>query len=164
MKVRLFLTLAGVAISFAMPALMAQDAMKAVMADEVVWKDDTLFKRVQIANLLGDPAKAEPVVIRVKFPPILKFRCTRILSRKSSLCLAGLSTAGKANYKPPKIAFGVPTGMHRASRTLTDSAAKLGTTEFTVKIQRKERDPKLLCEMKPIGICLRNCGETSLPW
>jgi hypothetical protein len=69
MKVRLFLTLAGVAISFAVPALMAQDAMKAVMADEVVWKDDTLFKGVQIANLLGDPAKAEPVVMRVKFPP-----------------------------------------------------------------------------------------------
>jgi hypothetical protein len=69
MKVRLFLTLAGVAISFAVPALMAQDAMKAVMADEMVWKDDTLFKGVQIANLLGDPAKAETVVMRVKFPP-----------------------------------------------------------------------------------------------
>jgi quercetin dioxygenase-like cupin family protein len=72
MKVRLFLTLAGVAISFAVPALMAQDAMKAVMADEVVWKDDTLFKGVQIANLLGDPAKAETVVMRVKFPPNVK--------------------------------------------------------------------------------------------
>jgi quercetin dioxygenase-like cupin family protein len=72
MKVRLFLTLAGVAISFAVPALMAQDAMKAVMADEVVWKDDTLFKGVQIANLLGDPAKAETVVMRVKFPPNFK--------------------------------------------------------------------------------------------
>jgi hypothetical protein len=43
--------------------------MKAVTADEVVWKDDTLFKGVQIANLLGDPAKTEPVVMRVKFPP-----------------------------------------------------------------------------------------------
>jgi quercetin dioxygenase-like cupin family protein len=72
MKVRLFLTLAGVAISFAAPALIAQDAMKAVMADEVVWKDDTLFKGVQIANLLGDPAKAETVVMRVKFPPNFK--------------------------------------------------------------------------------------------
>ena len=40
-----------------MPAFAAQDAMKAVTADEVVWKDDTLFKGVQIANLLGDPAK-----------------------------------------------------------------------------------------------------------
>jgi hypothetical protein len=70
MKVRLFLTLAGVAISFAVPALMAQDAaMKAVMADEIVWKDDSLFKGLQVANLLGDPAKAETVVVRVKYPP-----------------------------------------------------------------------------------------------
>jgi hypothetical protein len=38
MKVRLLLTLAWVAISFPVPALMAQDAMKAVMADEIVWK------------------------------------------------------------------------------------------------------------------------------
>jgi len=89
MKVRLLLTLAGL-ISFAVPASIAQDAMKVVMADDVVWKDDSLFKGVQIANLLGDPAKAETVVMRVKFPPILKFRFTRILSRKSSLCLAGL--------------------------------------------------------------------------
>jgi quercetin dioxygenase-like cupin family protein len=72
MKVRLLLTLAGLAISFAVPASMAQDAVKVVMADEVVWKDDTLFKGVQIANLLGDPAKAETVVMRVKFPPNFK--------------------------------------------------------------------------------------------
>src|SRR5215469_906783 len=72
MKVRSFLTLAGVALSFAVPALMAQDAMKIVTADEVVWKDDTLFKGVQIANLLGDPAKAETVVMRVKFPTNFK--------------------------------------------------------------------------------------------
>jgi len=67
MKVRLLLTLAGL-ISFAVPASIAQDAMKVVMADDVVWKDDSLFKGVQIANLLGDPAKAETVVMRVKFP------------------------------------------------------------------------------------------------
>jgi quercetin dioxygenase-like cupin family protein len=72
MKVRLFLTLAGVAISFAVPALMAQDAMKVVMADEIVWKDDTLFKGVQFAVLLGDPAKAEAAVVRVKIPPNYK--------------------------------------------------------------------------------------------
>ena len=71
MKVRLLLTLAGVAISFAVPALMAQDAMKVVMADEIVWKDDTLFKGVQFAVLLGDPAKAEAAVVRVKLPPQL---------------------------------------------------------------------------------------------
>ena len=72
MKVRVLLTLAGAAISFAVPAFAAQDAMIAVAADEVVWKDDTLFKGAQIANLLGDPAKAETVVMRVKWPPNFK--------------------------------------------------------------------------------------------
>jgi quercetin dioxygenase-like cupin family protein len=71
MKLRLLLTVAGL-ISFAVPALIAQDAMKVVTADEVVWKDDTLFKGAQIANLLGDPAKAETVVMRVKWPPNFK--------------------------------------------------------------------------------------------
>jgi quercetin dioxygenase-like cupin family protein len=71
MKVRLLLTLAGI-ISFAVPASIAQDAMKVVSADEVVWKDDTLFKGAQIANLLGDPAKDETVVMRVKWPPNFK--------------------------------------------------------------------------------------------
>ncbi len=36
MKVRLLLTLAGVAISFAVPSLMAQDAMKIITPDEIV--------------------------------------------------------------------------------------------------------------------------------
>ena len=72
MKVRLLLTLAGAAISLAVPALVAQDAMKIVPADEIDWKDDTLFKGVQYANLLGDPAKAEACVVRVKFPPNFK--------------------------------------------------------------------------------------------
>ena len=72
MKVRLLLTLAGVAISFAVPALMAQDAMKVVMADEIVWTDDTLNKGLQFVNLIGDPSKAELVVSRVKLPPNFK--------------------------------------------------------------------------------------------
>jgi quercetin dioxygenase-like cupin family protein len=70
MKVRLLLTLA--AISCAVPALMAQDAMKAVRADEIVWTDDTMSKGLQSANLLGDPSKAELVVTRVKLPPNFK--------------------------------------------------------------------------------------------
>ena len=71
MKVRLLLTLAGV-ISFAVPALMAQVTMKAVKANEIVWQDDTTFKGLQFANLLGDPAKAELIVTRVKLPPNFK--------------------------------------------------------------------------------------------
>jgi hypothetical protein len=43
MKVRVLLTLAGAAISFAVPAFAAQDAMIAVAADEVVWKEHPAF-------------------------------------------------------------------------------------------------------------------------
>ncbi len=71
MKVRLLLTLAGL-ISFAVPASIAQDAMKVVTADELVWKQDSLFKEARIVNLLGDPTKAETTVLRVKFPPNFK--------------------------------------------------------------------------------------------
>ena len=72
MKVRLLLTLAWVAISFAVPASMAEDAMKVVTADELVWKEHPLFKDAQIVNVLGDPTKAETIVLRVKFPPHFK--------------------------------------------------------------------------------------------
>jgi hypothetical protein len=89
MKVRLLLALAGLAISFAVPVSMARDAMKVVTADELVWKQDLLFKDAQIINLLGDPTKAEATVMRVKFPPNFKIP-PHFPSRKSSLCLAGL--------------------------------------------------------------------------
>ncbi len=46
--------------------------MKVVTADEIVWKDDTLFKGAQTAVLIGDPSKAETVVMRVKWPPNFK--------------------------------------------------------------------------------------------
>src|SRR5215469_8534093 len=72
MKIRLILTLAGLAISFAVPASMAQDAMKVVTADELVWKEHPLFKEAQIVNVLGDPTKAETIILRVKFPPHFK--------------------------------------------------------------------------------------------
>jgi quercetin dioxygenase-like cupin family protein len=72
MKIRLLLTLAVIAISFAVPSLMAEDAMKVVRADEIAWQDDTLFKGLQYANLLGDGSKAELVVTRVKLPPNFK--------------------------------------------------------------------------------------------
>jgi quercetin dioxygenase-like cupin family protein len=70
MKVRLLLTLA--AISCAVPALMAEEAMQAVKADQIVWKDDTLFKGPKVAILVGDPSKPELVVMRVKLPPNFK--------------------------------------------------------------------------------------------
>jgi quercetin dioxygenase-like cupin family protein len=72
MKVRLLLTLAGLANSFAVPASMAQDAMKMVTADELVWKDDQVLKGAQVAIPVGDPSKAETIVLRAKFPPHFK--------------------------------------------------------------------------------------------
>jgi quercetin dioxygenase-like cupin family protein len=62
-------------ISVALIALagsaLAQDAMKAtrVKPNELTWKDNpALPKGAQLAVLVGDPTKAEPVVVRVKFP------------------------------------------------------------------------------------------------
>ena len=73
MKVRLLLTLAGLAISFSVPASMAQDAMQVITPDEVVFKDDSWIpKGGQTAVLVGDPSKAEPIVMRAKFPPNYK--------------------------------------------------------------------------------------------
>jgi quercetin dioxygenase-like cupin family protein len=72
MKVRLLLTLAGL-ISFAVPASIAQDAMKVVTPDELDWKDETVLpKGAQSAVLIGDPSKAETIVMRAKFPPHFK--------------------------------------------------------------------------------------------
>ena len=68
MKVRSLLILAGL-ISFAVPASIGQDAMKNVTADELVWNDDPVLpKGAQTAVLIGDPSKAETIVLRVKFP------------------------------------------------------------------------------------------------
>jgi quercetin dioxygenase-like cupin family protein len=51
---------------------MAEDAMKVVTADELVWKEHPLFKGAQIVNVFGDTTKAETIVLRVKFPPHFK--------------------------------------------------------------------------------------------
>jgi quercetin dioxygenase-like cupin family protein len=48
---------------------MAQDAMRMVKSDGLVWKEHPIFKGAQIATLIGDPSKAEVVVQRVKIPP-----------------------------------------------------------------------------------------------
>jgi len=69
MKIPLLFTLAGLAISFAVPASLPQDALKVVTADELVWKEHPLFKGAQICNVFGDPTKAETIILRVKFPP-----------------------------------------------------------------------------------------------
>jgi quercetin dioxygenase-like cupin family protein len=72
MKIRSVVALLWLAISFAVPASMVEDAMKVVTADELVWKEHPLFKGAQIVNVFGDTTKAETIVLRVKFPPHFK--------------------------------------------------------------------------------------------
>jgi len=63
---------AGLIISVALVAATccagAQETMKVIKADELVWKDNPVFKGVKTAVLLGDPAKAETIIIRNKLP------------------------------------------------------------------------------------------------
>src|SRR6202045_3038760 len=68
MKISLLPTLVGLAISIALPSI-AQDAMKVVTADELVWKEHPVLKGAQTVILVGDPTKAETIVQRTKFPP-----------------------------------------------------------------------------------------------
>ena len=63
-----FLILAAAVIALAGSAL-AQTAHKVVRVEDVPWTDDPLFKGAKTAILVGDPTKAEVVVLRVKFPP-----------------------------------------------------------------------------------------------
>ena len=72
MKIRLVVALVWLAISFVLPAAMAQDAMKVVTPDELVWKEHPVFKGAQTVILVGDPTKAETIVQRVKLPPHFK--------------------------------------------------------------------------------------------
>jgi quercetin dioxygenase-like cupin family protein len=67
---KLLITVALIALA---GSAMAQDAMKVVTADEVVWKDDPVIpKGGQNTILVGDPSKAETIVLRTKFPPHYK--------------------------------------------------------------------------------------------
>jgi quercetin dioxygenase-like cupin family protein len=74
MKIRLSAVVAVVwlAISFAVPASVAQDAMKLIKADEIVWQEHPIFKGVQVVWMMGDPTKAELIVQRTKIPPHYK--------------------------------------------------------------------------------------------
>jgi hypothetical protein len=80
MKIRL-LAVVWLAISFAVPASVAQDAMKLIKADEIVWQEHPIFKGVQVVWMIGDPTKVELIVQRTKIPPALQDSSTH-----SSLC------------------------------------------------------------------------------
>jgi quercetin dioxygenase-like cupin family protein len=67
---KLLITVALISLA---SSAMAQDAMKVVTGDEVVWKDDPAIpKGGQTTVLVGDQSKAETIVLRAKFPPHYK--------------------------------------------------------------------------------------------
>jgi quercetin dioxygenase-like cupin family protein len=63
---KLFVAAAVIALA---GSALAQTAHKVVRVEEVTWIDDPLFKGTKTAILVGDPTKAEVIVLRVKFPP-----------------------------------------------------------------------------------------------
>ena len=63
---KLLITVALISLA---SSAMAQDAMKVINADELVWKDNPVLpKGGQTTDLVGDSSKAETIVLRVKFP------------------------------------------------------------------------------------------------
>jgi quercetin dioxygenase-like cupin family protein len=48
---------------------LAQTVHKVVRVEEVTWIDDQIFKGAKTAILVGDPTKAEVIVLRIKIPP-----------------------------------------------------------------------------------------------
>jgi quercetin dioxygenase-like cupin family protein len=64
--------LTGLALIASFVPAMAEDALKIVPADSVVWKPHPLFPGAQTALLAGDPGKPETIVQRNKFPPNFK--------------------------------------------------------------------------------------------
>jgi hypothetical protein len=53
MKIRLVAVLVFLAISFAVPASMAQDTMKVIKPDEIVWQEHPVFKGTQVCLAHG---------------------------------------------------------------------------------------------------------------
>jgi quercetin dioxygenase-like cupin family protein len=74
MKIGLVAVLVFLAISFAAPASMAQEAMKTVKLDEIKWEKHPFLKDPGAGTytLMGDPTKAETVVRIDKLPPHTK--------------------------------------------------------------------------------------------
>jgi len=129
MRVCLVLSLVGLAISFAVPASMAQDAMKVVTADEVVFKDDPAIpKGGQNTILIGDPSKAETIVLRTKFPPHYKIpphthTFSEVVTVLSGTCWNGLGDdIEKGVMLKPRSVFVLPSN-HAHQIWTTDEEA-----------------------------------------
>lgn len=92
----------------------AQDAMKVVKSDGLVWKEHPVFKGAQIATLIGDPSKPEVVVQRVKIPPNSKIpRHTHSYAEVITVLRGHYGNAmgdEKGEVLPPGSVFALPTG------------------------------------------------------
>lgn len=61
-----------IGLSSFVPASMAQEAMKIVKLDEIVWQPHAFLKGAYTYTAMGDPTKAVPTVRIDKLPPHLK--------------------------------------------------------------------------------------------
>jgi quercetin dioxygenase-like cupin family protein len=93
---------------------MAQDAMRVVKSDGLVWKEHPVFKGAQITTLIGDPSKAEAVVQRVKIPPNSKIPPHTHSYGEVITVLRGHYGNAMGNEKgevlPPGSVFALPAG------------------------------------------------------
>jgi quercetin dioxygenase-like cupin family protein len=72
MKICSALALIGLALSSIVPASLAQDTMKTVKLDEIVWQPHAFLKGCYTYTAMGDPTKAVTTVRIDKLPPHLK--------------------------------------------------------------------------------------------
>jgi quercetin dioxygenase-like cupin family protein len=93
---------------------MAQDAMKVVKSDGLVWKEHPVFRGAQITTLIGDPSKPEVVVQRVKIPPNFKIpRHTHSYAEVITVLRGHYGNAmgdEKGEVLPPGSVFALPAG------------------------------------------------------
>jgi quercetin dioxygenase-like cupin family protein len=106
--------LIAVAVIALAGSAMAQDAMRVVKSDGLVWKEHPIFKGAQITTLIGDPSKAEVVVQRVKIPPNSKIaQHTHSYSEVITVLSGHYGNAmgdEKGEVLPPGSVFALPAG------------------------------------------------------
>src|SRR6267154_2529319 len=136
MRLHVLLVLAGLAITFAVPSI-AQDAMKVVTADELVWKEHPVFKGAQTVILVGDPTKAETIVQQTKFPPHYRVpphthpyaEVVTVLSGNYWNSFGQSFDKSKGTELPPGSVFVLPAG--HAHYTWTENTEVIVQVTFT---------------------------------
>src|SRR5688572_26715339 len=120
---------AAALLAFANSA-MAQDLMKVVKGDGLKWVENPIFKGVQMAVLIGDPTKADPLVYRLKFPPNYKvgphthpgFETVTVLSGSFGNGMGEKFDPSKGEVLPAGSIFALPGQHPHYVWTTTDEA------------------------------------------